>query len=231
MIQALFCFSSARRRGQPDGWRWLPRRDKTARLSRHNRSVRLLARPRGHGPGAGWVLLCPFQLPTAVLGLLRVSAAGWGQGQEPGVPADTPGSPCSAAGRYSPVSWLPAMPAALAPRHPKIPREAPARGAPHAGGHSRGNCSPSSTPVPLPSSLQGLFTQFCISFSVISGIPTSRMLTAASPCSTTPWNGCRTPPRTPSLNGVVFENSKASPIRSSGAAERWRGTGAVTVPP
>lgn len=58
MIQALFCFSSARRRGQPDGWRWLPRRDKTARLSRHNRSVRLLARPRGHGPGAGCVLGC-----------------------------------------------------------------------------------------------------------------------------------------------------------------------------
>lgn len=68
MIQALFCFSSARRRGQPDGWRWLPRRDKTARLSRHNRSVRLLARPRGHGPGAGWVLACPFQLPQLCWG-------------------------------------------------------------------------------------------------------------------------------------------------------------------
>lgn len=71
MIQALFCFSSSRRRGQPDGWRWLPRRDKTARLSRHNRSVRLLARPGGHGPGAGWVLACPW-LPR----VLRVLAEG-----------------------------------------------------------------------------------------------------------------------------------------------------------
>lgn len=68
MIQALFCFSSARRRGQPDGWRWLPGRDKTARLSRHNGSVRLLARLRGHGPWAGWVLECPFQLPQPCWG-------------------------------------------------------------------------------------------------------------------------------------------------------------------
>lgn len=68
MIQTLFCFSSARRRGQPDGWRWLPLRDKAARLSRHNRPVRLLARPRGHGPGAGWVLVCPSEPPQPCWG-------------------------------------------------------------------------------------------------------------------------------------------------------------------
>lgn len=68
MIQALFCFSSARRQGQPDGWCWLPRRDKTARLSRHNRSVRLLAQPRGRDPGAGWVLACPFEVPQPCWG-------------------------------------------------------------------------------------------------------------------------------------------------------------------
>lgn len=79
MIQALFCFSSARRRGQPDGWRWLPRRDKTARLSRHNGSVRLLARPRGHGPRRWVGAAVPLRAPPAVVGLprvFRVSAEG-----------------------------------------------------------------------------------------------------------------------------------------------------------
>lgn len=65
MIQTLFCFSSARRRGQGDGWRWLPRRDKTARLSRHNRSITLLAQPRGDSHSGG-VLECSCNPGSAV---------------------------------------------------------------------------------------------------------------------------------------------------------------------
>lgn len=56
-------------------------------------------------------------------------------------------------------------------------------------------------------------------------------LGAESPPQHQPLAWVQDPPRTPSPKRVVFENSKASPIRSSGAAERWRGTGAVTAPP
>lgn len=157
MIQALFCFSSARRRGQDDGWRWLPRRDKTARLSRHNRSVRLLARPGGHGRGRGgtWagagVLLQPQRGRAAAprgahkrhdfckvlsRGVARAVGRNGDRTQVSRsircTRARARASPCSAAGRYGRVSWLPAVPAALAPPHrPKIHRETPARGAPY----------------------------------------------------------------------------------------------------
>lgn len=206
MIQALFCFSSARRRGQPDGWRWLPRRDKTACLSRHNRSVRLLARPGGHGPGehgpgAGWVLACPFELPQPC----------WGS---PGCP----GSQQRGRDRdRSQVSRLIPLPAPALPQGDTAP-------------------CPGSLPCLLPSLLtiqkylgrpqhevlpmQGTFLRELLTF--IHPNPTFLLtsgscypvlhpppdnfwalniqgadgcrLGAASPCSTTPWHGCRTPP-------------------------------------
>ena len=134
MIQALFCFSSARRRGQDNGWRWLPRRDKTARLSRHNRSVRLLARPGGHGHGgtrpwdrvgAGVPLQPCCGHAAAPRGarkrhdFCRVSAGGspgQGRGQDPGVPADTlrPSQPL--------LCCREIQPRVLAPRHARCPR-------------------------------------------------------------------------------------------------------------
>lgn len=230
MIQALFCFSSARRRGQPDGWRWLPRSDKTARLSRHNGSVRLLARPRGHGPGAGWVLVCPLELPQPC----------WGSPECSGSQQRGRDSHRSQVSRLIPLP-APALqqgdtaqcPGSLPCPLPSLLTIQKYLGRPQ---HK----------VPL---VQGTFPRELLTF--IHPSPTFLLTSGsfypilhplltnfwdlniqdASPCSTTPWHGCRTPLGSPSPNWMVFENSKASPIRSSRAAALWRGTGAVTVPP